>query len=126
MSLKIFLRIIAVWAAALGMVWVTNPQAGLSAQDSAYAVMIARVLGADLIMIGLMTWIASGLAYKVQYVFLIPNVFVHAVPAALIVTNIANGSFTSSNWVGFVLHIIPLLGCLIFLALRPGHTKTSA
>lgn len=115
MNIKVILRILAVWAGFLGAVWVVSPQSGLSSGDSAYAVMIARVLGADLLMIGLMTWFASNLAAKTQYLFVIPNVFVHAVPAALIAINITNGSFDAQNWTGFVLHIIPLALCIVSL-----------
>jgi hypothetical protein len=118
MSLKVFLRVLAVWAAGLGLVWILTPQTGLNNDPSPYALLVGRVLGSDLLVIGLMTWLASNQNAGLQYLFLWPNVFVHATPAVLTLANILSGSFPASQWGGFIVHIIPLVGCVIYLAVK--------
>ncbi|MFI5914351.1 hypothetical protein [Dactylosporangium sp. NPDC051541] len=115
------LKVVAVLdIVVLGAVWLAAPGAGLGADPDAHALLVARALGTDLVVIGVMNWIVSRREEGLARAFLAPNFVMHAVPAAIIVAYIAGGRFGAGEWVGAVLHIVPalvLLGCLV---VRPG------
>jgi hypothetical protein len=113
---RIFMRILAVYyAVALGAVWLAAPRSGLGHDHSANAVFVARVLGTDLVIIGIMNWLISsqpaGLVWKAMWA----NVLMNVIPVALGTVNVLNGSFGASGWVGVAAHAIPLAALLLYL-----------
>jgi hypothetical protein len=79
-------------------------------------VFVARVLGADLVIIGIMNWLISsqpaGLVRKAMWA----NVLMNVIPVVLGTVNVLNGSFGASGWVGVGAHAIPLAALLLSLA----------
>lgn len=115
MRLQIFFRVLAVYTIGLfGMVWILYPQAGLGAHPNPFSLLIARSLGTNFIVIGLMDWVASYQPGHLQRILLGLNIVVHLIPAAINVINILNGTFDASKWAGVVFHALPLIGCLLF------------
>lgn len=117
MRARIFMRVLAAYyAVALGAVWLAVPRSGLGHDHSANAVFVARVLGADLVIIAIMNWLVSsqpaGLVRKAMWA----NVLMNAVPVALGTVNVLNGSFGASGWVGVGAHALPLAALLAYLA----------
>jgi hypothetical protein len=115
MKLQIFFRALAVYTIGLfGLVWLLYPQAGLGAHPDPFSLLIARSLGTNFIVIGLMDWAVSNQRGRLQRILLGLNIVVHSIPAAINVIYILNGVFDTSKWAGVVFHALPLIGCLLF------------
>ncbi|WP_328652174.1 hypothetical protein OG598_31170 [Micromonospora sp. NBC_00330] len=100
----------------LGAVWLIAPGTGLADHPDARSLLVARALGTDLVVVGMMNWIISSREDPVMRPFLLPNIVMHVVPAAIIVTLIFSGIFGAADWLGAGLHIAPavlLTWCLI-------------
>lgn len=60
MTARTLMRVLAVYyILVLGAVWLAAPRSSLGHDHSAYALFVARVLGADLVIIGIMNWLIS-------------------------------------------------------------------
>ncbi|MEV6301269.1 hypothetical protein AB0M02_17805 [Actinoplanes sp. NPDC051861] len=119
MTLARFLKALALYnVVLLGLVWIAAPQAGLGAEPDPYATMIARALGTNLVVIGVMNWLVSSQPIPLMRKFLWPNLATHLVPAAISTANILAGTFPARNWIGVVIHLIPAVA-LIAYAVRP-------
>jgi hypothetical protein len=119
MKLHIFIRVLAIYTIALfGFVWLLYPQAGLGNHADATSLLIARSLGTNMVIIGLIDWMVSFQEFELQRRFLSLNILVHTVPLAIITTNILTGTFDSSKWSGAILHVLPLIGCLYYVIKR--------
>jgi hypothetical protein len=113
---RIFMRVLAVYyALALGAVWLAAPRSGLGHDHSANALFVARVLGADLVIIGIMNWLISSQPTGLVRKALWANVLMNLVPVVLGTVNTLNGSFGASGWVGVAAHAIPLVAILFYL-----------
>ncbi|MFG1842112.1 hypothetical protein ACGFH8_27215 [Micromonospora sp. NPDC049175] len=91
----------------LGAVWLIAPGTGLADHPDARSLLVARALGTDLVVVGMMNWIISRGQDATMRQFLLPNIVMHVVPAAIIVTLILGGTFGAADWLGAVLHIAP-------------------
>jgi hypothetical protein len=110
----------------LGSVWLVAPATGLGEHPDARSLLVARALGTDLVVIGIMNWLISRRDDAFARPFLLPNLLMHAVPATIIVALIAGGTFGGSDWLGAGLHVAPalvLLWCL--LAPSRGRFRTA-
>lgn len=126
-SARILMRVLAVYyVLALGAVWLVAPRSGLGHDYSANAVFVARALGADLVIIGIMNWLVSsqpaGLVRKAMWA----NVLMNVVPVVLGTVNVLNGSFGGSGWVGVGAHAIPLAALLFYLIASGTAAEPSA
>ncbi|WP_425686026.1 hypothetical protein [Micromonospora sp. DT201] len=93
----------------LGAVWLIAPATGLGDDPDSRSLLVARALGTDLVVIGIMNWIISRRDTASMRPFLLPNIVMHVVPAAIIVTLILDGTFGAADWLGAGLHIAPAL-----------------
>ncbi|MEV7985341.1 hypothetical protein [Micromonospora sp. NPDC085948] len=93
----------------LGAVWLIAPGIGLADHPDARSLLVARALGTDLVVVGVMNWIISGRDDAAMRPFLLPNLVMHVVPAAIIVTLIFSGAFGAADWLGAGLHIAPVV-----------------
>lgn len=108
MKLSLVLKAVAVLdIVVLGAVWLIAPQTGLGEHTDARALLVARALGTDLVTIGIMNWIISRRDDASARPFLLPNILMHVVPAAIIITLIADGTFSGADWLGAGLHVVP-------------------
>src|SRR3712207_2566184 len=108
MTLSRFLKALALYnVILLGLVWIAAPQTGLGDDAGPYATMIARALGTNLVVIGVMNWLVSSQSVPLMRKFLWPNMATHLVPAAISTVNILAGTFPARNWTGVVIHLIP-------------------
>ena|ERR1700722_2061420 len=115
MKLQIFMRVLAIYTIGLfGMVWILYPQAGLGTHPDPFCLLIARSLGTNFIVIGLMDWFTSFQTIRLQHILLGLNILVHTIPATINIINILNGTFDFSKWSGVVFHALPLISCLFF------------
>jgi hypothetical protein len=106
--LSLVLKVVAVLdIAVLGAVWLIAPAAGLGDDPDARSLLVARALGTDLVVIGIMNWIISRREGASMRAFLLPNIAMHTVPAAIIVALIIGGAFGAADWLGAGLHIAP-------------------
>jgi hypothetical protein len=113
----------------LGAVWLIAPTTGLGEHPDARSLLVARALGTDLVVIGIMNWIISRRDEATARPFLLPNILMHVVPAAIIITLIAVGTFGAADWLGAGLHLAPaavLLWCLVSPARRRSAETTGA
>jgi hypothetical protein len=121
MKLSLVLKAVAVLdIVVLGAVWLIAPQTGLGEHPDARALLVARALGTDLVTIGIMNWIISRRDDAFARSFLLPNILMHVVPAAIIITLIADGTFSGADWLGAGLHVIPavVLGWYLVSSVR--------
>jgi hypothetical protein len=100
----------------LGAVWLIAPATGLGDDPDARSLLVARALGTDLVVIGIMNWIISRGENASMRQFLLPNIVMHVVPAAIIVTLILGGTFGAADWLGACLHIAPAAVLAWYLA----------
>jgi hypothetical protein len=113
---RIFMRVLAVYyALALGAVWLAAPRSGLGHDHGADAVFVARALGADLVIIGIMNWLISSQSAALVRKALWANVLMNVIPVVLGTVNVLNGDFGASGWVGVGAHAIPLAALLAYL-----------
>jgi len=113
---RIFMRVLAVYyALALGVVWLAAPRSGLGHDHTANALFAARVLGADLVIIGIMNWLISSQPMALVRKAMWANVLMNLIPVALGTVNVINSSFGASGWVGVAAHAIPLAAILLYL-----------
>jgi hypothetical protein len=107
-KLSLVLKAVAVLdIVVLGAVWLVAPAVGLAEHPDARSLLVARALGTDLVVIGLMNWIISSREDAAMRPFLLPNIVMHVVPAAIIVALILGGTFGPADWLGAGLHIAP-------------------
>jgi hypothetical protein len=100
----------------LGAVWLVAPTTGLGDHPDARSLLVARALGTDLVVIGIMNWIISRREAASARPFLLPNILMHMVPATIIIVLIVDGAFGAADWLGAGLHLAPaalLTWCLI-------------
>ena len=97
MNARIFMRVLAVYyALALGVVWLAAPRSGLGHDHTANALFAARVLGADLVIIGIMNWLISSQPMALVRKAMWANVLMNLIPVALGTVNVINSSFGKS------------------------------
>jgi hypothetical protein len=109
----------------LGAVWLIAPASGLGAHPDARALLVARALGTDLVVIGIMNWIISRRDEASARPFLLPNFLMHIVPAAIIVALIADGTFGGADWLGAGLHLAPA-AVLLWWLIAPSRRRVAA
>jgi len=118
MTLKVFLRILALFdALALGAVWLSSPTTGLDPQPGPHAMLVARALGTDLLVIAIMNWLVSSQSGELMRRFLWPNLLMHTVPAVISLVYIADGSFGPQAWTGVALHGIAAVSVAVLIVI---------
>jgi hypothetical protein len=116
MDLELFLKLLAIYnIVLLGSVWLLAPQVGLGKNPEPRALMVARALGTDLVVIGIMDWMISTLPLATMQRFIWPNILMHIVPAIVVSRYILLGVFPKKEIMGVVLHIIPLAGLVFYI-----------
>jgi hypothetical protein len=126
MNARILLRVLAAYyAVPLGVVWLAVPGSGLGHDHGANAVFVARALGADLVIIGLLNWLTSSQPTALIRKVMWANVLMNVIPVILGTVNVLNGSFGTSGWVGVGAHAIPLAALLLWLTASKSDRKSA-
>lgn len=115
MDVDLFLKIYAVYLGLFSSVWVLNPAAGLEENPNERSLFVARLLGANGIMIGALAWLLSSQSHTVIRDFLWVGIVVNLVPIILIIVNLIRGKFGKREYVGIASHALPLIGFVYFL-----------
>jgi hypothetical protein len=116
MELGLFLKLLAIFnIVILGSVWLLAPQVGLGKNPGPRALMVARALGTDLVVIGIMNWIISTLPEATMRTFIVPNMLMHLVPAVVISRYVMTSTLPRKEIVGAVLHYVPFIGLAVYL-----------
>jgi hypothetical protein len=115
MSVDLFLKIYAVYLGLFSLVWAANPAAGLEENPDEKSLFVARLLGTNGIMIGVLAWLLSSQSHTIIREFLWVGIVVNLVPIILIVVNLIRGKFGKREYIGIASHALPLAGFAYYL-----------
>lgn len=122
MNVRTAMKILAVYYAIfLGLVWLVAPQTGLGDHPDANAEFVARVLGADLVAVGVVNWFIGSQSMALIRRVIAVNVFMNAVQRFSALSH-HQRLFDAAHWVGVGAHTVPLVILLYYLTtIRSGR-----
>jgi hypothetical protein len=121
MKATLFLRIQAIYLGAIGALSLLIPQAagGQLGGLTAFDVFVARSLGAVLVTVAALNWVASSAPGPVLRSALWANVFMNVTLGLIDTIATANATISSSSWTGISFHALFTIGLLLHLVRGP-------
>jgi hypothetical protein len=126
MKATLFLKVQAVYLGAIGALSLLIPQAagGQLGHLTPFDIFVARSLGAVLVTVAALTWVASSSPGPVLRSALWANVFMNVTLGVIDTIATANATISTSSWTGISIHAVFTTG-LVFYLLR-GRTNVPA
>ncbi|MEV6969861.1 hypothetical protein AB0M47_32580 [Hamadaea sp. NPDC051192] len=117
MKVTLFLKIQAIYLAAIGGLSLLIPQAagGRLGSLTAFDVFVARSLGAVLVTVAALDWVASTSPGPMLRPALWANVFMNVTLGAIDTLATANATISASSWTGISIHALFTIGLLGYL-----------
>ena len=121
MKATVFLKIQAIYLGAIGALSLLIPQAagGQLGGLTAFDVFVARSLGAVLVTVAALNWVASSSPGPVVRKALWANVFMNVTLGVIDTIATANATISTSSWTGISFHALFTIGLLVYLLRRP-------
>lgn len=121
MKATLFLKIQAIYLGAIGALSLLIPRAagGQLGGLTAFDVFVARSLGAVLVTVAALNWVASFSPGPVLRKALWANVFMNVTLAVIDTIATANATISTSSWTGISVHALFTIGLLVYLLRRP-------
>jgi hypothetical protein len=121
MKAALFLKIQAIYLGAIGALSLLVPQAagGQLGGLTAFDVFVARSLGAVLVTVAALNWVASSSPIPLLRRVLWANVFMNVTLGTIDTIATANATISTSSWTGISFHALFTIGLLLYLFRGP-------
>jgi hypothetical protein len=125
-KVTVFLKIQAIYLGAIGALSLLIPQAagGQLGGLTAFDVFVARSLGAVLVTVAALNWVASSSPRPVLRAALWANLFMNVTLAVIDTIATVNATISTSSWTGISFHALFSSGILLYLLRRPRVVAT--
>jgi hypothetical protein len=121
MKVTMFLKLQAIYLGAIGVLSLLVPQAagGQLGGLTAFDVFVARSLGAVLVTVAALNWVASSSPRPVLRAALWANLFMNVALGVIDTIATANATISTSSWTGISFHALFTIGILFYLLRHP-------